>query len=54
MNARSVGFQYAYSAWNSFVTEKYVLLRHEKFEILMAVYILMVVVCVESYRSANG
>jgi hypothetical protein len=34
MNARSAGFQYAHNARNSFVSEKYVSLRHEAFEIL--------------------
>jgi hypothetical protein len=33
MNARSVVFQHTHSVWNSFITEKYVSLRNDTFEI---------------------
>jgi hypothetical protein len=42
MNARNVVFQCTHSAWKSFITETYVSLRNDRFEIRMAVKILMV------------
>jgi hypothetical protein len=46
MNAVSVRFQYAHSAWNSSITQKYVLLRQDSFKFLMAVTIPTAIFCV--------